>query len=476
MYIHAAIAVIGSISVLLILELGEGVPISFMEHTLLVLVEKACVIVVIAYVISRLRYFTQILEGNFTIKNQIIMILVFGAISIFGTYSGIHIFDAIANIRDLAPMVAGLIGGPILGVGAGLIGGVYRYSLGGFTALPCSLATVLSGFLAGIIFLANKRRFVGVFWAVVFAVLMESLHMGINLLIAKPYSQALAVVSELSGPMIFANALGMLIFAFIISNQLRELETIKQRDLYFDELERKKHELQVANKIQRSFLPHNMPVIPGFDLDVFYSPAYEMGGDFYDIRPISDSAYGVAVADVSGESFPASLLMALSQTIIKNEAKRIGNPKDILKYLNHLIAVDVDENIHIHIVYGNLDYKNKTFKYVNAANNPPLLFQNKNQDVIDLEKGEKCLGRLESIELTDHILELEKGDILIFYTNGLIQALETGDNEGKQVLIELIQEGYKQSASDIISLVKSHIHSLEDNPDDLILLVLKVDK
>nr|WP_243687309.1 LytS/YhcK type 5TM receptor domain-containing protein [Methanobacterium formicicum] len=239
MYVHALVAIIGSVSVLLIMQFGE-LPMSSVQHSLLVLVEKACVIVVIAYVISRLRVFTEVLEGKFTLKNQAILIVIFGAISIFGTYSGVDVFGAMANVRDLGPMVAGLIGGPIMGLGAGLIGGLYRLSLGGFTAVPCAISTILAGLLAGLIFLINKRHFVGIFWAVVFAVLMESLHMLINLAIAQPYYMALAVVEELTIPMIVSNALGIFIFAFIISNQLRERETIRQRDLYFDELERKK--------------------------------------------------------------------------------------------------------------------------------------------------------------------------------------------------------------------------------------------
>lgn len=108
MYIHAIMAIIGSVSVLLILEFKE-LPLSSVQHTLLVLVEKTCVIVVIAYVVSRLSYFSQVLEGKFTIKNQVILILIFGAISIFGTYSGIEVFGAMANVRDLSPIVAGLI-------------------------------------------------------------------------------------------------------------------------------------------------------------------------------------------------------------------------------------------------------------------------------------------------------------------------------------------------------------------------------
>ncbi|BDZ67983.1 LytS/YhcK type 5TM receptor domain-containing protein [Methanobacterium ferruginis] len=126
------------------------------------LVEKVCVIIVIAYLLSRLKYFTEVLEGKLTFKNQVILILIFGAISIYGSYSGFEIFGAVANVRDLGPMVAGLVGGPIVGLGAGLIGGLHRLTMGGFTCIPCSLSTILAGLFAGMIYLANRKRFIGI--------------------------------------------------------------------------------------------------------------------------------------------------------------------------------------------------------------------------------------------------------------------------------------------------------------------------
>lgn len=474
MYIHAIMAIVGSVSVLLIMQFNE-LPLSHMQHTLLVLVEKACVIVVIAYVISRLPQFSEVLEGKFTIKNQAILILIFGAISIFGTYSGIDIFGAMANVRDLGPMVAGLIGGPVMGIGAGLIGGIYRLSLGGFTAVPCAISTVLAGLLGGLVYIINKRRFVGVFWAVVFAVLMESLHLLIALYMAKPYSQALVVVEELTVPVIVANAMGIFIFAFIISNLLREKETEHERDLYFDELERKKHELQVANKIQKSFLPDKLPDIPGFDIAALNIPADDVGSDFYDFIPLSKEKVGIVIADVAGESFPASLLMALSRTILRGEAKN-QKPPLLLRYLNNLISVDIgpEPEIFITILYGELDTKTRCFNYVNAAHTPPFIYKKSSKKIEELASGDKSLGRLGNIELEEHKIKVETGDMLLFYTDGVIQALDGSENKGKEVLREIIIANSDLSPSRLVDEIKNNFAQSEINPDDLVLAVLKV--
>ncbi|MBN1455502.1 MAG: hypothetical protein JW945_04555 [Methanomicrobia archaeon] len=188
----------------------------------LMLVANMVVIVGVAYLVTRTRYFQQVVQHQFTLLNRAIFILVFGALAIFATYAGIPIPGAIANVRDLGPMFASLLGGPVIGLGAGLIGGVHRYFLGGLTGLPCSVATVLAGLFGGLIYLRWDGTFIGVPGAVVFAALMESLHMGLILLLAEPY--AVAVVKTISVPMVLANALGMLIFALIISHRLMTLD------------------------------------------------------------------------------------------------------------------------------------------------------------------------------------------------------------------------------------------------------------
>ena len=187
------------------------------------LVAKVCVIIVFVYLVTRTRYFTEILDKQFNAKNQIVLILIFGIFAIYSTYTGIKLpSGAIANIRDLGPIVAGLIGGPVIGLGAGLIGGVHRYFLGGLTQIPCSLATVIAGLAAGMIHQWQKGEFIGIWRATLFAILIESLHMGLILLIARPYSEALQVVKLISLPMILANAVGVAISALIVSNLIKE--------------------------------------------------------------------------------------------------------------------------------------------------------------------------------------------------------------------------------------------------------------
>ena len=151
---------------------------------LVVLIEMICVVIVVACLLTRTALFREVLKGKVTLRSGIILAILFGLLSIFGTYSGLDILGAKVNVRDLGPMIAGLLAGPFVGIAAGLIGGLQRLTMGGVTAVPCSIATIIAGLLGGIIYLANRRRFIGVKGAVLFAIFMESLHMLINLILS----------------------------------------------------------------------------------------------------------------------------------------------------------------------------------------------------------------------------------------------------------------------------------------------------
>lgn len=192
------------------------------------LLVKLLIIIVIAYILTRLRFFKEVLEGKLTLKNQIILILIFGGLAVFCTYAGFQINGAIANVRDMAPMIAGLVGGPVVGLGAGLIGGIHRLTMGGLTAIPCAISTILAGLIAGLIYLKNKKKFIGIWGAVIFAILMETLHMILILVLATPFAQALEVVTKIYVPMVVGNAVGMFIFAFMITNVIKKLQQPKE--------------------------------------------------------------------------------------------------------------------------------------------------------------------------------------------------------------------------------------------------------
>jgi len=196
---------------------------------LIQLVKLMAVIAIVAYIVTRTSWFFEVCNRRINLRSGILMVGIFGALSIFGNYSGVEILGAIANVRDLGPMIAGLLGGPAVGFATGLIGGVYRYYMGGFTAVPCALATLFSGVFGGLIW-AWKRKLIGAFWATLFAFSIESFHMALTLALAQPFSEALSVVQAVYLPMAFGNSAGMAVFAFIVDNVINERNTALERD------------------------------------------------------------------------------------------------------------------------------------------------------------------------------------------------------------------------------------------------------
>lgn len=191
--------------------------------TSLKLLEMACVIIVAIYLSGRIHIFNRLLRGQASMTSRLLFTLIMGMLSIYGTYHGVKLHSGvIVNLRDMSPMIAGLAGGPVVGLLAGMIGGLHRYTLGGISALPCAMATILIGLAAGLIFRLDKNRIVRPWHAALFAVVAECFHLVLILVLAKPFSAALAVVQAMAVPMLLCNALGVL----VVVSMIEELEAI----------------------------------------------------------------------------------------------------------------------------------------------------------------------------------------------------------------------------------------------------------
>ncbi len=189
------------------------------------LIERASLLLVVFFLLFHIEFFNRMLAKKLSILDQVILAVIFGLFAVYGTYTGIQTSGAIANIRNLGPMIAGLLGGPWVGLGAGLLGGVHRYFMGGFTAVPCAIGTTVSGLAGGLLFLLWKGN-IGIWKPALFAFLMEAADMGLLLLLARPFADALKLVSIIAVPMILADTLGILIFAFL----LKELKQAQVTD------------------------------------------------------------------------------------------------------------------------------------------------------------------------------------------------------------------------------------------------------
>ena len=184
---------------------------------ILSLLGTASFVIVVALLLFKMSIIKPSRRKN-AMKEEILISIVFGILAIYATLMGSAVGGAILNVRELAPLMAGLMGGPISGLLAGLIGGIHRYSLGGLTALPCSISTILAGIIAGMV----SNKIVGktyLFRGAVLAFCVESGAMALILLLAQPFSQALKAVEQIAVPMITTTTIGLVIFLFLTQPQ-----------------------------------------------------------------------------------------------------------------------------------------------------------------------------------------------------------------------------------------------------------------
>lgn len=196
--------------------------------TLLVaLAERLSVIVAVAFLMTRNQTFRRFIRSQMSKRGVFTLTLTFAAFSMLGTYSGVPIHGALANSRAVGAVSAGLLGGPLVGLGAGLIAGLHRYLFyGGFTGLACALSTTVEGLFGGLVLHFWKNRTLNWKVGIVTGMLAEVMQMGIILLVARPFSEAWQLVQVIALPMIVVNGLGVGVFLSIVDMILTEEERI----------------------------------------------------------------------------------------------------------------------------------------------------------------------------------------------------------------------------------------------------------
>jgi len=197
---------------------------TFSLHNIFSLLQQMSVFLVIAYLFTKSPVFRSFQIGDLRPKQMFILYVVFSTFSIMGTYFGLPIQDAIANTRAIGAVLAGIIGGPVLGTAVGITAGLHRITLGGFTAVSCGVSTTLEGLIGGLFHLyliRNHRQslLLNPMVAFVATFVAEVVQMAVILLMAKPFTEALALVRVIALPMIVANSCGSAIFVSIIRDQ-----------------------------------------------------------------------------------------------------------------------------------------------------------------------------------------------------------------------------------------------------------------
>ncbi len=183
--------------------------------------------------------------------------------------------------------------------------------------------------------------------------------------------------------------------------------------------EKLENELEIARKIQQSFLLNKKMSVPGLDIAFVNVPSSVVGGDYYDILKINENETIFTINDISGHGIPASLVMAIFSANFTYRIKKDNHILTTIRHLNDLIAETTDASHFVTSFTCCIDRKNMKCRYINAGHNPPLLLRK--DGVIELGEGETVLGIFSGIQRWEVELALEIGDLLVLYTDGVIE-------------------------------------------------------
>lgn len=192
--------------------------------------------------------------------------------------------------------------------------------------------------------------------------------------------------------------------------------------------ERMAHELDVAARIQHSFLPDTVPQVPAWDIAATLIPARQCSGDFYDFIPLEDGRLGIIVADVADKGTGAALYMALSRTVMRTFAMQGDySPAQVIKQANDRILQDTSSTQFVTTFYGILDTVSGDMTYCNAGHNPTFIMRAADGSVDSLGETGIPVGMVDELDWEEGSVKMLPGDIMLMYTDGVPEAQDAND-------------------------------------------------
>ena len=253
---------------------------------------------------------------------------------------------------------------------------------------------------------------------------------------------------------------------------------IESKFLYEQKLrqERLAHELELAHDIQTSLLPSDISAPPGWEVAAFWQAAQEVSGDFYDLMEVGPAQLGIVIADVAGKGMPAALYMALTRSLIRATAYDQADPRAVLKRTNQLLIPDTRRGKFVSLFYAVLDTQSGALTYANAGHNPPLLMRADGQVEVLRVQG-MVLGVKPEIESEIGYSQLEPGDGVVFYTDGVTEVFNAAaDIFGQDRLKHILQTHWGEGPHALVAKIRQAVNDFSASPvphDDFTLLILQ---
>ena len=276
---------------------------------------------------------------------------------------------------------------------------------------------------------------------------------------------------------------------------LENAELLENLTVEIAQRERMASEIEIAREVQERLFPQSYPVIPGVDMAGFCRPAQAVGGDYYDMFVVggdgepSGHRLALAVGDISGKGISASLLMASLRASLRSLARMESSTEQmpdlagLMRQVNHLVFEASTSNRYATFFFAEFDPGTRMLTYVNAGHNPPMVLRG--ETVLTLSATGMVIGLLEHASFEQSTIQLEAGDVLLAYTDGISEAMNAAEDEwGEDRMIaaahRLIGEpGCTRSAVTLIECLFREADGFTAGAaqhDDMTLLICAIDR
>jgi sigma-B regulation protein RsbU (phosphoserine phosphatase) len=303
-------------------------------------------------------------------------------------------------------------------------------------------------------------------WATV-GIAVEAMQHGVTDFVEKPWtnSQLLEVLSK----------------QITLGRERREsarlaVQETQAQKVIASQFHEQEHEIAEARAIQEGFLPKEIPQLAGYEIAAAWQSARVVGGDYFDVLPFDGEMCGLCIADVAGKGLPAALLMSNLQAAVRGLASPTLAPEELCSRLNTLLCRNIASDRFVTLFYAQLDGPSRQLRYVSAGHNPPFVVRRDGSHK-RLREGGVVLGVFANQTFKSDTTQLQSGDRLVLYTDGVTEACNSDEEEfGEERLLRVLQENATQPA---VELQKKILQSVADFShgawqDDATLLVIAV--
>jgi sigma-B regulation protein RsbU (phosphoserine phosphatase) len=240
-------------------------------------------------------------------------------------------------------------------------------------------------------------------------------------------------------------------------------------------------ELELAQDVQKMLLPQEAPKIPGLDIAAFSRPAQIVGGDYFDFIDFSNGFHGLAIADVAGHGVSASLHMASIQALLRTLVPINKSPAEVMRQVHKLFIHNIRFETFVTFFIGAFDPSTKTLTFSNAGHLPPLVLhknKSKKESVEMLRPTGAAIGLVEEAEFAEKTIELHEEDLLVLYTDGVTEAVNSRNHAfGQERLIKLSKQVNNAPVQKVIQEIRQGLEEFSEGKpfaDDTTIVICKI--